>query len=798
MKKICFLLVAWLCACASMAQNCYWVFLTDKAGTHFDPYSYFDAKAIERYNLCGANLYDITNYPLSDSYVQQVNALAMEEVGQSRWLNAVAVMATAEQAMQIEALPCVQRTELIASEMQIAAYKATAMPEQQNKVYDTTAPFYADQLQRMQGTMFKQHGIDGKGIRIAVFDGGFPRVNTHVAFKHLRDNNQIIATWNFCNKKEDVYGWNSHGTMVLSCIAGIIGDKQLGLATGSTFLLARTEVEAEPYKEEVWWTQAMEWADKNGADVINSSLGYGKDRHYVHEMDGRSTVAKAANMAARKGMLVCNSAGNEGSDGKWKTILTPADADSILTVGGISPALELYERINFSSFGPTADGRMKPNVCSYGQAAVAGVKNDSLKTSAFGTSFSSPLVAGFCACAWQTRKGLTAMQMKEEVEKSADLYPYYDYAFGYGVPQASYFVNNKKQQAEQPTFVFEDRDNYVLLTGTGYSMPRDTFYCSLGTAVTVSTPICFNLLMKVSDSNGLILTYYNISDLRSLDKNNQLLIHKGGLLGKTLTVFYDGYTEEYTLSPEDYSRLKAIGEEGEFYYALVDSAEAMLPLELDDNVRKLSDNKIRKLGNKYFIEGYLGFGRQWATASQEEAMQLSCPFSVVFGLNYQYAFSRAYRLGLGMIWNGNNFVMNPDIVNPIDEEVNSMQSRQVVVDKKVAHYTELGAELFQRVRFRAGGDKLGLTHNGTFWDLGVYGSFGWTRYELQGGPIEFETIFKDLSSMEDYKFNWGVTTRFVRNVWGIYGRYRLNNIGGNAGEGKVQLPRLQIGLLLDL
>ncbi len=810
MKKICFLLVAWLCACASMAQNCYWVFLTDKAGTHFDPYSYFDAKAIERYSLCGANLYDITNYPLNDGYVQQVNALAMEEVGQSRWLNAVAVMATEEQATQIEALSFVKSTELIASEMQVASYKAAAIPEYQTKVYDTTAPYLADQLQRMQGYRFKEKGIDGKGIRIAVFDGGFPRVNTHVAFKHLRDNKQIVATWNFCNKKEDVYGWNSHGTMVLSCIAGIIDDKQLGLATGSTFLLARTEVEAEPYKEEVWWTQAMEWADKNGADVINSSLGYGKDRHYVHEMDGRSTVAKAANMAARKGMLVCNSAGNEGIDGKWKTIITPADADSILTVGGISPALELYEHINFSSYGPTADGRMKPNVCSYGQATVAGVKNDSMKTLAYGTSFSSPLVAGFCACAWQTRKGLTAMQMKEEVERSADLYPYYDYAFGYGVPQASYFTDNRKQRAEMPTFVFVDRstdvvlDAYLLLKPTGYHMERDTFCFADDTEESVSTPLP-NLLMKVTDSNGLIQTYYNINNLRDFGKNGQMLIHKCGLLGKTLTVFYDGYMAEYTLSPEEYRLLKEAGEDEAFYYALVDSAEAMLPFEIEDNERHLSDNEVSKLGNKYFIEGYLGLGRQWATASYEEAVQFACLPSIVFGLNYQYAFSRAYRLGIGMIWNGNNFVMSPEEINPIDEEVMPMLSNQVVVEKKVAHYTELGAEIFQRVRFRAGGDKLGLTHNGTFWDLGVYGSFGWTRYELQGNfttpldnMIDFETTFRDLSSMEDYKLNWGVTTRFVRNVLGIYARYRLNGIGKKVRADKVQLPRLQVGLLLNL
>ena len=130
--------------------------------------------------------------------------------------------------------------------------------------------------------------------------------------------------------------------MTLSCIAGIsYGTKKMGLATGAEFLLARTEVDLEPFKEEVWWMQAVEWADKNGAQIISSSLGYGKERYDVWQMDGTSYVAKAGNMAARKGILVCNSAGNEATTSAWKTIITPADADSVLCVGGIEADLKL-------------------------------------------------------------------------------------------------------------------------------------------------------------------------------------------------------------------------------------------------------------------------------------------------------------------------------------------------------------------------------------------------------------------------------------------------------------------------
>ncbi|MDY5969811.1 MAG: S8 family serine peptidase, partial [Bacteroidales bacterium] len=600
MKKTLVLIAAIALALQGLAQNCYWVFLVDKEGTTFDPYAYFDAKAIERYRLNDADLYDISNYPLRQSYVDRVTALAQEEVGTSRWLNAVAVMATPEQMAQIEKLECVKGSSLIASQMEMAHCRQTARMEKQaaraNDVLDGM-PKMSDQLLRMQGSLFRSKGIDGKGVRVAVFDGGFPAVNTHQAFKHLRDNNQIVATWNFCNKKENVYGWSTHGTMVLSCIAGILNGHQLGLATGATFLLARTEVEPEPYKEEVWWQQAMEWADKNGADVINSSLGYGKDRHFTYEMDGRSTVAHAANMAARKGILVCNSAGNEGNDKTWKTIITPADADSVLTVGGINADLYSYGHIYFSSYGPTADGRLKPNVCNFGQASVADPKGNDKMSEVFGTSFSSPLTAGFVACAKQAKPGLTAMQLKAEVERSGDLYPYFDYAFGYGVPQASYFLTGK-EMPEGATFVLEDSGEYLYVRPTGVRAKRTPFNNEANEAAAKKSED--HVFMKLTDSNGIIQKYVSLA-LSRFDDNHVVSISKHGLAGMKLTVFFDGYAKDYRL-PDDYAAtLLASGTEEEFYYAVQDSMGRMSYAFVERINRSLSDNKTRPLGDKYFI-----------------------------------------------------------------------------------------------------------------------------------------------------------------------------------------------------
>ena len=458
----------------AMAQNnTYWVFFTDKNDTSFDPYSYFDAKAIARYEQCGADLYDISNYPVNSTYVNTVSDYCSDVLGESRWLNALGVDATAESAALIAKLPFVAKVQQISSEW-VGASTITNTDEEVEIDPDN---ILTDQVKRFGGEYFLAKGIDGTGMRICVLDGGFPGVDTHPAFKHIRDDHRIIATYNFPNKKEDVYGWSSHGTMVLSCIAGINADGQkMGLATGAEFLLARTEINPEPFKEEIWWEMGAEWADKNGANVINSSLGYGKQRYWTKDMDGQSYVAKAANKAVEKGILICCSAGNEGTDKHWMTIVTPSDAENVICVGGIEDNLEKYRHISFSSYGPSADKRLKPNVVAFGHAQVAAPSGGF--TEADGTSFASPLATGFAACAWQTRPELTALQMKAEIEKSCDLYPYFDYAFGYGVPQAAYFTGdlqkseplfNLVQEKDGVRIAFKEvkKDQYVFISVEG-------------------------------------------------------------------------------------------------------------------------------------------------------------------------------------------------------------------------------------------------------------------------------------------------------------------------------------------
>lgn len=453
----------------TFCQSEYWVFFTDKKGVKFDPYSYFDKKAIERRINSGISLFDEKDFPLNQDYINQVASIVTDLDIQLRWFNVADVLATDDEIKSVEKLPFVKK---IVKKTPIDIELTNVDTKYAKDLFDSEETILQNQTERLGGKVFLENGIDGKGIRIAIFDGGFPNYDKHEAFEHIRNENRIIKTWDFTKKNANVSRGVSHGTSTFSCIAGKKADKNIGMATGAEFLLAITEVNSEPYKEEKWWLAAMEWADKNGADIISSSLGYVYQRYFPEEMDGHhSLVSEAARIAARKGMLVVNSAGNEATNKYWKTIITPADVDSVLSVGGIDPMTNYH--INFSSFGPTSDGKMKPNVCAFGKVMAA--EKNGFGTME-GTSFSCPLVSGFAACAWQTKRELNNMQIFSEIEKSADLYPYFDYAHGYGVPQASYFIPGETDSLEVTFEVVVNEDEITILANDMPETEYDSTY----------------------------------------------------------------------------------------------------------------------------------------------------------------------------------------------------------------------------------------------------------------------------------------------------------------------------------
>ncbi|GAB4277851.1 MAG: S8 family serine peptidase [Marinilabiliales bacterium] len=513
-----FIIISLLISLKSNSQEKYWVFFKNKKETTFNPFEYFDAKAIERRIKYNIPLYDSTDFPLNNDYINQVSKLCSGVTSQTRWFNGIAVWATKEQIENIKSLHYVKSIVPI-------TYQSYPCGQMYDTVLNENDKFLLlKQIETMQGNLFIDSGFTGKGIRIAVFDGGFPTVNTSPVFEHIRKENRIIKTYDFAHKKENVYGYMSHGTYVLSCIAGIINDKRIGLATDAEFLLAKTEIVKEPFSEEENWLAAVEWADKNGADIISSSLGYTDKRYFYEDMDGHTTlVTKAGNMAAAKGILVINSAGNEGTD-DWKHIGAPADADSVLSVGGIDPYTEYH--IDFSSYGPTYDKRLKPNVSACAFVLAAG-KNKLVTVQ--GTSFSCPLVSGFAACAWQTNPSLSNMELFKEIEKSASLYPYFDYAHGYGIPQASYFFNKDTSSVKETFFIEKQNGVLNIKTKPEFIDPNSKKY----------------LYYNIKNEKGFI-EYYAV--IQVYQENIKSIYINNDLKNKTLTIHYRGYTKEISLN----------------------------------------------------------------------------------------------------------------------------------------------------------------------------------------------------------------------------------------------------------
>ncbi len=520
----------------SEAQQQWMVYFKDKQHKDFNPYSYFDKKAIERRVNTGLPIDDPSDWPVNTSYVSEISLMVNEVIIESRWLNSMAVDADDLQINTVRQLPYVLAVEWINPlQMQAASYE-----DYDTSVNENEAKILSGQLKTLGVDAWRKAGIDGKGMRIAILDVGFDRADHVPAFNQIRSEKRLIATRDFTKRgnNENVFYGNGHGTEVWSCIAGKLGDIQIGLATGAEFLLAKTEKSSEKFSEELYWLAAAEWADKNGADIINSSLGYTGKRYFNWQMDGKTSfVTRAANIAAGKGILVVNAAGNEGSD-PWHYIGAPADADSVLSIGGTDP--ETGYHIGFSSYGPTTDKRMKPNVSAYGHviaAAPAGL------TSTQGTSFASPLVAGFAACAWQTNRSLSNMQLFKEIEESGSLYPYFDYAHGFGIPQAGHFLN-KNQTPIAPTFrIIENGDSVNIVVNKDLVNKTATYgntgYKSVKRNENEPGNSQEYLYYNIMNKSGVLDNYYVLdvthSEVLTLFKND---FHNG----ETLNVHFAGYS----------------------------------------------------------------------------------------------------------------------------------------------------------------------------------------------------------------------------------------------------------------
>ena len=441
-----FLLLSFSIGLTNIASGQQWGYVVFKdKGIHDNSFqNNFSAAAIERRFMQNI-AWDERDIPVYEEYISLVEAYSDSTFGTSRWLNAAVVQASEMNWKRIANLPFVLEVEFLEEQSIIAAeFPTTNYLPSEN--FDYQVKEAKTQLDLLEPTQFSERELFGKNTVIAVFDAGFTDADDVEQLSHLFKNNQIIETKDFLKKTEGVYSNSIHGTEVLTFLAGKNDSVQFGLATEATYLLARVTPNMGFFRflNDVQWIQALEWADEKGASLVNSSLSFTNQLYERRDLNGRTCkISIAANTAMDKGILVVNAAGNEFQN-DWEIIGAPADAERILTVGSVDPTTGYIS--SFSSIGPTSDGRLKPDVCAPGELLYPEDDGDDNYKSIQGTSFATPLVCGFAACVRQLHPDWTTEKLWEEMRKSGSLYPFFDYAHGFGIPKASYFFFGEEEK----------------------------------------------------------------------------------------------------------------------------------------------------------------------------------------------------------------------------------------------------------------------------------------------------------------------------------------------------------------
>lgn len=424
----------------------YLVLLRDKANTPYTvsrPEQFLSQRAILRRQKQNIAVQE-RDLPVSPAYVAQLRQTGATVWFTSRWLNAVLVEATETTIAGVQKLPFVKGLEFGRS-LANARTGATARSpasnsaESSSKFGDVQPLNYGisqTQITQLGADKMHQSGYRGEGMLIGVLDAGFLNANRVGFLKPLFDEGRVLATYDFVAKEASVYEDDSHGLSCLSAIAATADNQLYGTAFKAQFVLLRTEDAAgESRVEEANWLFGAEYADSAGVDVISSSLGYTQfddaSTSYTYaDMDGKTALCtRAAQIATETGMVVVVAAGNEGNNA-WQYISAPSDAKSVLAIAAVT---QTGQRALFSSIGPSADGRVKPDLAARGQGTVVGSPGGQVLTGN-GTSFATPLVAGLAAGFWQAHPRLTAAQITDALRRAGSQFGNPDAQLGYGIP----------------------------------------------------------------------------------------------------------------------------------------------------------------------------------------------------------------------------------------------------------------------------------------------------------------------------------------------------------------------------
>ena len=451
MKKLSFiliLLVAAMVAQAQIATNIYWVQFTDKANSPYsidNPEEYLSQRALDRRARLNISIdeYDI---PVNPQYLEAVEVCGAQLLNPSKWLNGVSVY-TNSQAV-IDAINALEFVEVVRNcpnypdaQRDKDIWLANEMKETAKS--DVSRGYYGGaetQVYQLRVNELHDMGYDGTGVYIAVLDGGFTGTDIHPTFDNMREEGRLLGVRDFVYGSTSVYSQSSHGTSCLSTMAAYDPNNMVGTAPKASYYLFHTEDgNGENIVEEYNWVSGAELADSLGVDVCTTSLGYidfdmPQWDHPIEHFDGHTApMTIGAEIAVSRGMICTNSAGNE-YDG-YCTLGIPADAEHVITVGAVD---DQGDRADFSSVGPTYDGRIKPDVMAMGEGTYVASGNPSGWYGPYyngnGTSFSNPVLAGAVACLRQARPNASVQQICDALRASGNNATTPNSKIGYGIP----------------------------------------------------------------------------------------------------------------------------------------------------------------------------------------------------------------------------------------------------------------------------------------------------------------------------------------------------------------------------
>lgn len=428
----------------ALGQSKYYIGFTNKNGTPYsieNPDDYLTARAIDRRKKQSIPI-TADDLPVNPSYIESLKSYEAKVLYTLNWFNgSVVEIESQDNLARIGNLPFVNQIKEVynpsAAKSSMPDFDILPTVSKDQNINDYYGyGLSAQQIKMLNGHILHNNGYRGQGMLIAVIDAGFNNANSISGLSSMWDDNRVVLVRDIVNPASNLFEEHSHGTIVLSALASYLPNELIGSAPQAKYALIRSEdTRSEQLVEEYNWVYAAQIADSIGADIISSSLGYyqfdyADQSHVYADMNGETTpVAKGANFAASKGILVVASAGNEQQT-SWQKIVSPSDSPNAIAVGAVNADGEVAY---FSSIGPSADGRVKPDVVAMGHGTAVQSATGQMGT-ANGTSLSAPIISGLAACLWQSKPNLTARDIQDVIVLSSSNFHTPNVQIGYGIP----------------------------------------------------------------------------------------------------------------------------------------------------------------------------------------------------------------------------------------------------------------------------------------------------------------------------------------------------------------------------